>query len=104
VTEKKTKGKKAKAAEVAEGFAEANQAFVDDIGVSDLPDEIDTSDPNLVIKGFQEIIGVAPPGKGPDYHVTDAGDILLDTGAPIPEDHHVHPAHRALAATRKARV
>lgn len=75
MTEKKTKGKKAVA----------------------LPDEINAADPNLVVKGNL----VEPPEKGPDYHITDAGEILLDSGGAIPEDHPVHPAHRALAAVRK---
>lgn len=45
--------------------------------------------------------GFEMPAKGPDYHITDAGEILLDSGGPIPEDHHVHPAHRLLALARK---
>lgn len=49
-----------------------------------------------------EYVVVEVPECGPDYHVTDAGEILLDTGEPIPEDHPVHPVHRALAAARKA--
>ena len=41
------------------------------------------------------------PERGPDYHITASGDIVLDTGAPVPEDHPIHPVHRAIAAGRK---
>jgi hypothetical protein len=60
-----------------------------------------------LVPAYEECIDVLwtlTPDVGPDYHVTDAGDILLTaSGAPIPEDHPVHPAHRALAAARKGK-
>jgi hypothetical protein len=41
------------------------------------------------------------PVDGPDYRITQTGEIVLFDGSPIPEDHHVHPSHRRIAAERK---
>ncbi len=108
MTEKKTKGKKVKADEVA-----ANQAFVANIGDTASNDDAEVSFddikhlvvPELVHqyeRTVEALVTIKAPERGPDYHITAAGEILLDTGDPIPEDHPVHPAHRALAAARKS--
>ena len=97
MTEKKAKTKAKKA--VADGVE--LEAIKHPCG-DDCVAELDSGDINPAALETIEV-EIDVPGTGPDYHITDAGDILLDTGEPIPEDHPVHPAHRAIAAARKGK-
>jgi hypothetical protein len=92
VTEKKTKGKK--------GGKTTDTA--PDIIVIENPETIEWSETQDLTDWKEPEDCGSTPAKGPDYHITEAGEILLDSGGPIPEDHPVHPIHRALAAARKA--
>lgn len=90
MTTKKAKAKKAKEpnAETVEAINELNDGGGETF--------------ETVSELMEDLNSVEAPMSGPDYHVTAAGDIVLTaTGAPVPEDHPVHPAHRALAAARK---
>jgi hypothetical protein len=100
VTEKKTKRKKA-VANVVEDQDGVALTSIPHPGSDNGGDEVDLGDINPDALETVEV-EIEIPERGPDYHVTAAGDILLDAGCPIPEDHPVHPAHRALAAARKA--
>lgn len=89
MTEKKTRAKKAR----LKGVPTENDNEFKIVEDSDTEWEL----ANVSIEPVE-----TTPAKGPDYHITDTGEILLDSGGPIPEDHPVHPVHRALAAARKA--
>lgn len=102
MTEKKTRAKKAKPpqTEVSEASNTVHLKMADG-GIQECTEEESRAHAEaLGVKAYPSKAAETPE-RGPDYHITDAGEILLDSGGPIPEDHHVHPAHRLLALARK---
>lgn len=86
--------KKSRAKKTVADVVEEQEVTFEDVKDIVLPALVPTFEANIA-----ELSAV-----GPDYQVTEAGDIVLtSTGAPIPEDHPVHPVHRAIAAARKGK-
>jgi hypothetical protein len=89
VTEKKAKGRPKK----APVFPVVGDEVEEAVSEQQLPEE--GAGPTGFVPAF------LIPVDGPDYRITQTGDIVLFDGSPIPEDHHVHPSHRRIAAERK---